>query len=137
MSKNVIISAVLVVVVLVGVSFYGGIKYGQSKKPVIDRTNFGQRNTQMMGNNPQGGGRILGGLVSGEVLSIENNSLTIKSQDGGSRIVFLSASTTINKMAEGNLKDISVGSNVSVNGSSNTDNSINAQMIQIRSLKAM
>jgi hypothetical protein len=135
MSKNLIISAVLVVVVLVGVSFYGGIKYGQSKKPAIDRTTFGQRNTQMMGNTPQGVGRILGGMVSGEILSIENNSLTIKSQDGGSRIIFISASTTINKMAEGNIKDLIIGSNVSINGSSNTDNSINAQAIQIRPSK--
>ncbi len=133
MKKNkVIVSSILVAVVLIGVSFYGGMKYGQSNKVSVDRTNFGQRNPQIVGNNTLGGNRTLGGMVSGEIISIDDKSITVKSQDGGSRIIFLSASTTISKMTEGNLSDLIVGSNISINGSSNTDNSINAQTIQIR-----
>lgn len=132
MSKNIIVSSVIVVVVLIGVSFYGGLKYGQGKSPTFDRTNLGQRNSQLGGNNVLGNNRTIGGMVSGEILFVDAKSLTIKSQDGGSRLIFLSASTTINRMTSGNLEDLVIGSNISVNGSSNTDNSINAQSIQIR-----
>jgi len=132
MSKNIIISSILVVVLLLGVSFYGGMKYGQNHKTSVDRTNLGQRNPQIVGNNTLGGNRTLGGMVSGEIISIDDKSITVKSQDGGSRIIFLSASTTISKMTEGNLSDLIVGSNISINGTNNTDNSINAQTIQIR-----
>jgi hypothetical protein len=133
MSKNIIVSSVIIAIVLVVVSFYGGLKYSQGKNPTFDRTSFGQRNPQLGGNNVLGGNRTMGGIVSGEILSIDDKSLTVKSQDGGSRLVFLSASTTISKMASGNIGDLIIGSNISVNGSSNTDNSINAQMIQVRS----
>lgn len=133
MSKNIVVLSVIIAIVLVVVSFYGGLKYSQGKNPTFDRTSFGQRNPQLGGNNVLGSNRTMGGIVSGEILSIDDKSLTVKSQDGGSRLVFLSASTTISKMASGNIGDLIIGSNISVNGSSNTDNSINAQMIQVRS----
>ncbi len=133
MSKNIVVLSVIIAIVLVVVSFYGGLKYSQGKNPTFDRTSFVQRNPQLGGNNVLGSNRTMGGIVSGEILSIDDKSLTVKSQDGGSRLVFLSASTTISKMASGNIGDLIIGSNISVNGSSNTDNSINAQMIQVRS----
>ena len=134
MLKNKIISLVLAGIVIVGISFYLGMQYGQnSKSQMGPGGNFSQRNGQM-GSSTLRGNRSLGGMVSGQILSIDTNSLTIKSQDGGSRIVFLSASTTVNKMTEGAVKDLVVGSNVSVNGGANADNSINAQIIQIRPL---
>jgi len=132
MSKNIIVSSVIIAIILVGVSFYGGLKYGQGKKQTFDRASFGQRDLPLGGNNVLGGNRTMGGVVSGEILSIDNKSLTIKSQDAGSRLVFLSASTTISKMTSGSTGDLIIGSNVSINGLSNTDNSINAQMIQVR-----
>jgi len=132
MSKNIIVSSVIIAIVLVSISFYGGLKYGQVKSPTFDRASFGQRSPQLGGNNVLGSNRTMGGMVSGEILSIDDKSLTVKSQDGGSRLVFLSASTTISKMTSGNVEDLIIGSNISVNGSSNTDNSINAQAIQIR-----
>ncbi len=134
MSKNKIIGMVVVSVVIAGVAFYGGMKYDQSNnKTQIGAGNFGQRNGQMGSSTGQRGNRTaFGGMVAGQIISNQGNILTIKSQDGGSRIVFLSASTTVNKMVEANGKDLFEGTNVSVNGSNNPDNSINAQSIQIR-----
>ncbi len=137
MSKNIIVSSIIIAIVLAGVSFYSGLKYSQGKNPTFDRASLGQRSPQLGGNNVLGNNRTMGGMVSGEILSIDDKSLTIKSQDGGSRLVFLSASTTISKMTSGSTGDLVIGSNVSINGSNNTDNSINAQMIQIRTLKAI
>jgi hypothetical protein len=133
MSKNKIAVSVVISILVVGLVFYGGMKYGQSSsKTQIGAGNFGQRLGQMGSGTQKTGHQPLGGMVSGQILSIDTNSFTIKSQDGGSRIVFLSASTTVNKMAEGSVKDLAVGSSISVNGASNPDNSINAQSIQIR-----
>jgi len=133
MSKNIIVSSIIIAIVLISISFYGGLKYSQIKSPTFDKASFGQRSPQLGGNNVLGSNRTMGGMVSGEILSIDDKSLTVKSQDGGSRLVFLSASTTVSKMTSGNIGDLIVGSNISINGSSNTDNSINAQIIQLRS----
>ena len=139
MSKNYIISIVVIVVVVAGLAFYGGLKYGQSsfKVGTPPTSNIGPRNFQSGQGSQAGGmtqknGRAFGGMVTGQIISADSNSLTIKSQDGGSRIVFLSASTTISKIASGTRKDLVIGADVIVNGASNTNNSINAQVIQLR-----
>ena len=127
MSKNKIISLVVLAIVVIGVSFYIGTKFGGSST----QNGLGNFNRGAMGTSTRNRANF-GGAVSGQILSIDTNSLTISSQGGGSRIVFLGASTTISKMSAGSINDLTVGSNVSVNGTNNTDNSINAQMIQIR-----
>lgn len=139
MQKNKIVSIVVIALLVVGISFYGGLKYSQSGNPVrgtgpnsMQAGNFSQRTGQFGTSTASRGNRVLGGMVAGQILSISGNNFTIKSQDGGSRIVFLSASTTVNKMTEGTVADLIVGSNISVNGTSNSDNSINAQSIQLR-----
>ena len=129
MSKNKIVLLAVIVIVMAGVAFYGGLKYGQSgTAKAAGAGNFSQR----LASSTRGGSRSFGGMVAGQILSVDNNSLTISVQTGGSRIVFLSASTTVSKMADGTVKDLTVGSNVSVIGSANSDNSLNAQTIQIR-----
>jgi hypothetical protein len=127
MSKNKIISLVVIAVVIIGIAFYVGTKFGGSST----QTGPGNFNRSAMGTSTKGRSSF-GGAVTGQILSVDTNSLTISSQTGGSRIVFLGASTTISKMSTGSITDLTVGSSVSVNGTNNTDNSINAQMVQIR-----
>lgn len=140
------------IVILVGaVSFYGGMTY-QKQRPV-DRAAFAnlspeERQQRFQGfgggaGGPGGGGRggagaqagmplRQGGFVNGEVLSQDDKSMTIKLRDGGSRLVFFSASTTIGKMTEGSKQDLATGTQVMVAGSTNTDGSMTAQSIQLR-----
>jgi len=134
MQKNKIVSLVVIGVIVVGIVFYVGVKYGQSNKAVTGTGNFGQRNFQMMGSSTARGGNRMafGGAVSGQIIYNQGNIMTVKSQDGGSRIIFLSASTTVSKVVEANGKDLFEGVYISVNGVNNSDNSINAQSIQIR-----
>ena len=133
MQKNKIISYVVVALVVVAIIFYAGMKYGQSKSSTPTGTNFSQRAGGQFGSSTARGNRgAFGGSISGQILSADANTLTITDQTGGSRIVFLSASTTVSHMTLGTVKDLTVGTNVSVNGATNSDNSINAQMIQIR-----
>jgi hypothetical protein len=96
---------------------------------------MGQMRT-MNGNTPGGAtgarGGMMGGMTSGEIVSKDDTSVTIKLTDGGSKVVFLSTSTTIGTMSTGSLDDLSTGTNVIVVGSTNADGSVTASTIQIR-----
>lgn len=132
------ISGVLVTLVVAGsLGFYGGMKYAQSKAPAQGSAfsqNGGQRPQLGIGQN---GGRRMGigqngGFVGGEVLSKDDKSLTIKMRDGSTKIVILSASTSVGKAAAGSLSDLASGQQVTVAGTANPDGSITAQQVQIR-----
>ena len=133
-NKNKIISAVAVVVIA-GAAFFGGMKYGEAKVPAgaFGRTAFsgGQGGNVQFRGGPGGRGG-LGGFLAGSILSKDATSITIGIQDGGSKIVFTSASTTVSKMAAGSMNDLATGTSVIVQGTPNSDGSITAQAIQIR-----
>lgn len=137
MQKNITIAAI---VILVGAgSFFGGMKYGQSAQPKFAG---GAGNFRMAGaaganagQRGQSGARGgMGGFNGGEVLSMDDKSMTLKLRDGGSKIVFYTPSTTVSKEDAGSLSDIKVGDNVTVVGSANTDGSLNATSVQKRAL---
>jgi hypothetical protein len=141
MIKKIIAIAVGVIIVG-GVSFYAGMKYLTSKNLTNSRAGFGnlsagqQQRFQQMGGATQGtravGNRgINGGLNSGEILSKDNDSITIKLRDGGSKTVLFSTSTTIMKFSTGTLSDLVVGKNISANGTQNSDGSITAISLQL------
>ena len=115
-------------------SFYGGIKYAQSKAPQGRL----QQRLQELGANVGGfrggktGGQTGGIFTSGEIISKDDKSVTIKLRDGGSKIVFFSNSTEITKSASGSINDLEVGKNISINSTANSDGSITAQTIQLR-----
>lgn len=124
----------LVAIILVGGSFYGGMKYAQAKGVVVNRNSpmAGQfRAGQGIGGMRNGQGA---GVTVGQILSNDNTSLTIKLPDGGSKIVFYNNSTNITKNTPGVSGDLKVNENVIVNGVANSDGSINAQSIQLGSL---
>lgn len=130
-------------VILVSGSFYGGMKYAQGRAPATGAGggmgNFGnltpeQRQARLasgMGGG-RGGGRGAGGFTIGDIILKDDKSITVKLQDGGSKIIFLSASTTVMKAITGTVSDLTVGTTVSAAGTPNSDGSITAQSVQIR-----
>lgn len=136
MNKNILTG--IVVIAVAGASWFGGMKYAQSKTPM--RGNFGGANVAggMGGQfrNAAGGqggrGNMMGGAVTGEVISKDDKSVTVKLRDGGSKIVFFSASTQVSKMASGVMDDVKVGEQVFVNGTANSDGSVTGTTIQLR-----
>jgi len=119
------IIAVAVVVILVAVgAFFGGIKYQQSKSPRFGNFQGARSGQQAQGNQ---GARP----VNGEIISQDEKSITVKLQDGSSKIVLVGDGTTINKSAEGPKSDLTVGEKVAVFGTQNTDGSVTAQNIQL------
>jgi len=148
--KNVLVLCTLVVVVVGAGCFYGGMAYAKSSNKGMAGRNFnGQQFGAKIAGMGQRGDRVgagmAGGFVSGEVISQDGQSVTIKlmarqdptgqnatGQAGGSKIVFFSTPTQIMKTSTGSINDIAVGSNLTITGKANTDGSITAQSIQIR-----
>ncbi len=72
-----------------------------------------------------------GGQVLGEITSVDDKSITVKNQDGSSKIVILSDKTEINKASEAAKTDLKIGEKVSAFGTTNSDGSVTAQNIQL------
>ncbi len=144
--NKLIISIIVVAIVVGGGAFYGGIKYTESKNPRrLSQVDFQslqnlspeQRQQRLQELGMSGGGfrgrdRNGGGFATGEIISKDDKSITIKMRDGGSRIIFYSDTTEVGKFVNGSASDLEVGKNVSVNGTTNSDGSITAQSIQLR-----
>lgn len=142
--NNKIIAIIAGVIFVGGSSFYAGMKYGQSnqnnqlrRKVGAPTETSGQRAQEFGGTAGIGtcAGRAGAGFIGGEIISKDDKSITLKLQDGGSKIVFLSDSTEIAKSDEGVLSDLEIGKNITVNGAVNSDGSVTAQTIQIRPAK--
>jgi len=125
------------VIVLIGV-FYGGMVYGKSQIPARGQgmQAFGQNNAL----GARGGTRNVGGFTAGQIIAKDANSITVQlmasgpdsTTQVGSKIVFLSTSTTVTKSVNGTIADLAIGAQVSITGTPNTDGSVNAQAVQIR-----
>ena len=88
-----------------------------------------QRKTseQRMGQNNSGGA-----FENGEIISKDDKSITIKTREGSSKIIYFSNSTTIGKTVDGSVSDLNIGNQVMVNGKNDSSGVITAQNIQIR-----
>jgi hypothetical protein len=130
MNKNKIIVAVAVLIIVAGGCFYGGMLYQKN----TNQSSF-SFNREQLANRPANSNGLIkqgNGLSIGEIISKDDTGITIKLVDGGSKIIFLSNSTEIDKTTNGSLEDLEIGTNVTIQGSANSDGSITAQSIQIR-----
>ncbi len=120
---------IIIAILLVGAgAFYGGMLYGKSQN---GPGNFrGQRpDANFLGAGTKVGNG--GGFTNGEVLSLDDKSITIKIRNNGSKIIFFSDATTVNKTVDGAISDLKVGDSIMVSGDSNSDGSISAKQIQL------
>ncbi len=115
------------IVVLVAV-FFAGTKYA---------ANGASSNNQAAAVRGGNGGRTFtrngANGIFGTIIKKDQQSITVQMQDGSSKIVFVDSSTRVSKTVSGSLDDAAVGAPVSVNGTPNSDGSITAQNIQLRS----
>jgi hypothetical protein len=136
LNKKTVLPFALITIILCGLSFYAGTQYSTIKKS-NERAQFagGQPFGGAMVGTPRTGTAMRGGgsgMVSGEILSVDAKSITVKDQTGGSKIVFLGASSEVMKSVTGTIADLAVGTNIITNGTPNADGSITATTIQIR-----
>ena len=125
-------TAIIAIVIVALICFYGGMKYGESS--ATKAAGGGQAASGAPGGAGTRRGAIAqsGGVANGSILSVDANGITLKLRDGTSKIILLSASTPIMKSTAGAMSDLTVGEQVMVAGTQNTDGSITAQTVQIR-----
>jgi hypothetical protein len=135
--KKILPVFIAIVIIVGGGAFYGGIKYAESKGGSAMRNGFPDFGKL----SPEDGQRFAGGtggrggaanFTSGEIISRDDKSVTIKLPNGGSKIIFFSDSTKITKSTEGTAIDLTVGETIVANGVANQDGSITAETIQLR-----
>ena len=78
------------------------------------------------------GGGANGGLLSGTVEAKSATSLTLNTRDGSSHVVLITPATSVSKSVNGTLGDVSVGTTVIVSGTTNSDGSVSATLLQLR-----
>jgi hypothetical protein len=147
MKKNLLLIIIVLIAVGAG-AFYGGIKYAKSKNPQSDfaRGNFQnfrdlspeERQSALQKSgvdlSARGGNRTRAGMISGEIIAKDEQSVTVKMPDGGSKIIFFSESTEITKSVGGSANDLAKGGQITINGQENDDGSYAAKTIQLRPL---
>ena len=144
-SKKLILPVSLSIVFLV-IGFGLGIVYQKNKLKTTFTNRMGQFQTgQGVGNrtgnrnNQTGQGQGTGlrngagsGATFGEVTKIEDSSITIKTIDGGSKIILISDSTAFNKSTTVAKTELKVGSQVRVDGTTDTNTgSVTGKTIEI------
>ncbi len=130
-------TGIILGLVLIILSFYGGMKYDQSKVASTQTARTGQ----FAGRAGGARGGVFGGGAMGQILSKDAQSITIalmstsSTVSTGSAIVYVSASTTIAKTTTIPLSALNIGDTVIVAGSKDASGAISATSIQIRPLR--
>ncbi len=137
MNMKKILPIIIAVIVTGSVAFYGGMKYQTSKTPTgLAGANFQKQMFSGQNGQQNGAARRIGGtgganMAAGEIIARDAQNITVKLQDGGSKIIFFSDSTKITKSANGTINDIEIGQTVMAGGKQNTDGSLTAETLQI------
>ncbi len=139
--KKHIITMIGIIIIVAGGMFYGGMQYGTSKAAsVAAQARQGRGNGSGSSADNSGGqrgqrgpgGMGAGGFSNGQIISKDDTSITIKTRDGSSKIVYYSGSTNVGKTVADTSTDLNVGQDVMVSGNASPDGSIAADSIQIR-----
>ena len=136
-----IAGVIAIVVIIGGGAFYGGMTYAQMSRGGSGGGNFTnlspeERQARFAGNGTptgtRGPGGMGGGFTAGGIISKDETSITIKMQDGSTKIILVGSSAQIMKSAAGTVNDLTVGTQVTITGSANSDGSLTAESVQIR-----
>lgn len=130
----------VVAIILLGAGFGGGYAFAKSQSP---RGQFGTFNvngqtvsfsgrTGGAGNATFRAGGAGANFANGQIISKDANGITIKMQDGSTKIILVGGSAQVAKQTTGTLDDLTVGENVTVTGTTNSDGSITAQTVSLR-----
>jgi hypothetical protein len=145
-----IILAVVVVVLIAGASFYGGMVFGKNQASASAATvpmNFPEGfqppggaavpgdGARPFGGRGQGGAAgdvaVAAGMTFGQIESVDGNTLTLTTQAGGTVTVQVTTTTLIEKNASVQVSDLAAGDTVIVSGSDNEDGSVTARSVQV------
>ena len=120
-----------VAVVCAVVFFFVGDMVGKGS---VASTGTGVRGTFASTTRGNFAGRNGGGFAVGQVVSVDQNSMTVQLPNGNSEVVFYSSSTQVVKLQPQTepVSSLTPGTQVVIGGTQNADGSVTAQTIQIR-----
>lgn len=135
-----IILGIVVLLLVAGVSFYGGTVYGKNQEQAALAARRqgalagaganGQFPGQgQSGANARAGGQ--GGMLFGQIENIGDDTLVVKDNNGKQTQVKVTDTTLIEKQASVKLADLAEGETVMVSGSQGTDGTITARSVQV------
>jgi hypothetical protein len=130
--KLTIIWVIIAIAALAGGFFWGKSAGGSSStagRAEAGRFAFGSSTTAFAGRGAAG---AVGGFTTGQVLSINANSLTLQLANGNSENVFFSSSTQVIVPQPTSIASVQTGTTVMVSGATNSDGSVTASTIQLR-----
>lgn len=143
MNSKKYLAILAVVAIVVGIaSFFGGMLYEKNKSSRLGATRSGNMPGADGQRRPGGAGGFAGakggaagengGFVTGEIISKDEKGITVKTSDGGSKIIFFSDTTNVGKSVSGSTSDLANGEQVMASGKTNPDGTLTADNIQIR-----
>jgi len=135
MNKNVIIGIVLVVGL--GAGFFGGMTYQKGQQGSL--TAAGGNRFIQNGQIRRGTGVNNQGFrpINGTILNADDKSISVKLEDGSSKIILFNSNTQINKADTASSADLKTGMTVMVFGQTNSDGSVTASNIQLNPIQQM
>ena len=131
-------STIIISLVTLIIGFAGGFIYQKSKTPSFARngqfqTAGGNHSNRSGNGNSMPSQRISSKETIGEITSVDSSSITVKTPDGGSKIVMISDSTTVNQATKVDKTNLKAGSQVSISGDQNTDGTVTGKIINLNS----
>src|SRR3989344_2907878 len=102
-----ILGGIVTALVIMGGSFYGGMAYAKSTTPSRGQFTANRQFVGAAGANRTG--MRTGGFTAGQILSKDATSITIKMQDGSTKIILIGSSTQVMKTATGSQDDLATG----------------------------
>jgi hypothetical protein len=124
MHKKIVTTAVIALVV----GFGGGYYMHTSPAQNTPGTFAGRTG----GTGTRGGAAAGGGFLTGTVATKDSGSITLNTRDGSSHVVLITPATTVSKSVTGSVSDVAVGATIIVSGTTNSDGSVSATLIQLR-----
>lgn len=123
---------IIYVLIGLGVGFLGGYEYRNYRLNNARINGIGGNLQRFVGGtrgtNQNG---MMRGATVGSILSMDDKSITVKLNDGSTKIVLFSGSTTFSNTISASKSDLKVGGEVAVFGATNSDGSVTATNVQI------
>jgi len=122
--------------VAVIVALGGGYYWGKASSPSSGSGAYSAAGAYGSSTRRFAGGASGGGLATGQIAAIDSSSITLQLANGNSQVVFYSSSTPVSEPTIVPVSKLTVGTNVMIGGTTNSDGSLTAQSIQVRAAGA-
>lgn len=140
MNRKAWIWGIIVVIIVAGAGFWGGMTYAATKTPTVSSRFGGAAGAFAARGGASGafGGAAGGGTV-GTVVQVSNGSFTVQLPTStsttaatGTKLVLVDSATEVDELETVPVSNIKVGQSVTVAGASNSDGSVTASSVMIR-----